>query len=383
MESKQNWIKKSLLVILCWVIIAIPASAQHSHEHTHDYRKIVFPDIPGFYTLSTDLHMHTVFSDGSVWPNIRTEEAIRDDIDVIAITDHLEYQPHEEDIPNPDRNRSYQVAQESRPQDSDLIVINGSEITREMPPGHSNAIFVEDANKLLTDDFMDAFREAKNQDAFIFWNHPNWTNHRKDGVAKLSDVHKELIEGGMLHGIEVVNEKTYSVEALQIALDYDLTILGTSDIHGLIDWEYDVHHNGHRPVTLVFSEERTKDSLKRSLMEGNTVVWSNDFLIGHEPFLVPLIKESLELSEIGYIDETSVLNVKITNHSSTKYILNNESEFTFHQHPDLLTIEPMSVVVLQIKTLERKDSIELPFEVVNAVTAPDEHPQITFDIEIE
>ena len=383
MERKQTRIKKILLTFTCWVLIAIPLSAQHSHEHTHDYRKIVFPDIPGYHTLSTDLHIHTVFSDGSVWPNIRAEEAIRDDIDVIAITDHLEYQPHEEDIPNPDRNRSYQVTQESLPEGSDLIVVNGSEITREMPPGHSNAIFVEDANKILQDDFMDAFHEAKNQGAFVFWNHPNWTNHRKDGVARLSDLHKELIANDMLHGIEVVNENTYSEEALQIALDYDLTILGTSDIHGLIDWEYDVHHNGHRPVTLVFSEERTKEALKQSLIEGKTVVWSNDFLIGHEPFLVPLIEESLELSEVAYIDDTSVLNIKITNHSSSKYILNNQSEYTFHQHTDLVTIEPMSVNTLQVKTLEKEGSIELPFEVVNAVTAPDEHPLITFHIEIE
>lgn len=383
MESKQNGIEKILLTLFCWAFIAVPATAQHSHEHTHDYRKIVFPDIPGYHTLSTDLHIHTVFSDGSVWPNIRTAEAIKDDIDVIAITDHLEYQPHEDDIPNPNRNRSYHVAEESIPADSDLIVINGSEITRDMPPGHSNAIFVKDANKLLTDDFMDAFREAKNQDAFVFWNHPNWTNQRKDGVARLSDVHKELISEGLLHGIEVVNEFTYSEEALQIALDYDLTMMGTSDIHGLIDWEYDVHHDGHRPVTLVFSEERTEESLKQSLMEGNTVVWSSDFLIGKEPFLVPLIEESLALSEIGYMDDTSVLNVKITNHSSSKYILKNQSEYSFHQQPGLLTIEPMSVNVLHVKTLERKPSIELPFEVMNAVTAPDVHPQITLSIEIE
>lgn len=383
MNSNHKGIKQSLLAILCWVILAIPVSAQHSHEHTHDYRKIVFPDIPGYHTLSADLHMHTVFSDGHVWPSIRTEEALRDDIDVIAITDHLEYQPHKEDIPNPDRNRSYNLARESVPGDRDLIVIKGSEITRDMPPGHSNAIFVEDANKILQNDFMDAFLEAKNQGAFVFWNHPHWTSQRKDGVARLTDLHKQLIADDMLHGIEVVNEQTYSEEALQIALDYDLTILGTSDIHGLIDWEYDVHHDGHRPVTLVFAEERTKESLKTSLMDGNTVVWGNGYLIGKEPFIVPLIEESLELSEIGYIGDTSVLNVKITNHSSSKYILENQSDFTFHQEPNVLTVEPMSVKVLNIKTLERMDSVEMPFEVLNAVTAPGQHPQISLDIEIE
>lgn len=383
MTSKQKRIRSRILATFCLTFFALPAFAQQSHEHIHDYRKIVFPDIPGYHTLSTDLHMHTVFSDGNVWPTIRAQEAMRDDIDVIAITDHLEYQPHEQDIPNPDRNRSYNLTQEYVSEDSDLIVINGSEITREMPPGHSNAIFVEDANKLLQDDFMVAFQEAKNQDAFVFWNHPNWTSQRKDGIARLTDLHIQLIEDEMLHGIEVVNEHTYSEEALQIALDYDLTILGTSDIHGLIDWEFDVHHDGHRPVTLVFSEDRTKESLKQSLMDGQTVVWSNDFLIGHEPFLVPLIEASLELSEISYIGDTSILNVKITNHSSSEYILKNLSDFTLHQQPDVLTIEPMSEKVLNIKTLDRMDSIELPFEVLNAVTAPDQHPQISFDIEIE
>ena len=48
------------------------------------------------------------------------------------------------------------------------MVINCSEIIRDMPPGHSNAIFIKDANKLITDDPIDAYREARKQDAFIF-----------------------------------------------------------------------------------------------------------------------------------------------------------------------------------------------------------------------
>jgi len=48
------------------------------------------------------------------------------------------------------------------------MVINGSEITGDMPPGYSNAIFIKDANKLITDDSIDAYREASKQDVFIF-----------------------------------------------------------------------------------------------------------------------------------------------------------------------------------------------------------------------
>ena len=123
------------------------------------------------------------------------------------------------------------------PQIQMLLSINGSEITRNMPPGHANAIFIEDANKLLVKDPIEAFGAAREQDAFIFWNHPNWTNQSPDGSLPLSQMPKNLIKNDMLHIIEVVNDTTYSDEAFQVALDYNLTILGTSDIHDLIDWQ--------------------------------------------------------------------------------------------------------------------------------------------------
>ena len=73
------------------------------------------------YLTATDLHIHTVFSDGSVWPDIRLREALREGLDLIAMTDHLEYQPHKEDIPHPDRNRSYQIASELAKGQEDLL----------------------------------------------------------------------------------------------------------------------------------------------------------------------------------------------------------------------------------------------------------------------
>ena len=63
-------------------------------------RKIVnLPDLPGYVTLKCDFHLHTVFSDGSVWPLFRVGEAYRDGLDAIAITDHLEYTPGKAFIP--------------------------------------------------------------------------------------------------------------------------------------------------------------------------------------------------------------------------------------------------------------------------------------------
>jgi hypothetical protein len=55
-----------------------------------------------------------------------------DGLDAISITDHLEYQPKQEDIPHPDRNRGYELALESA-METELLVIPGVEITRPMP----------------------------------------------------------------------------------------------------------------------------------------------------------------------------------------------------------------------------------------------------------
>ncbi len=111
-------------------------------------RSIDFPDTDEYLTLVVDPHTHSVFSDGHVWPRIRIGEALRDGLDAIAITEHLEYQPHLADIPHVDRNRAYREAVEAAV-DHELIVIAGSEITRSAPVGHMNAIFIEDANKLV------------------------------------------------------------------------------------------------------------------------------------------------------------------------------------------------------------------------------------------
>ena len=100
----------------------------HGHNHSVE-QKIYFPDLPNTKTISCDFHMHTVFSDGSVWPDIRVSEAVREGIDCISTTEHLEYQPHSKDIPHPDRNRAYELARASA-KNTNLIVIAGSEITR-------------------------------------------------------------------------------------------------------------------------------------------------------------------------------------------------------------------------------------------------------------
>ncbi|MCB0284458.1 MAG: PHP domain-containing protein [Calditrichaeota bacterium] len=365
------------------LVFLIVSSFLFAHDHDlENSRKIIFPDIPGYRTLKCDLHQHTVFSDGAVWPTVRVAEAVIDNLDAIAVTEHLEYQPHKDDIPHPDRNRAYEIESKASENDS-LIIISGSEITRSMPPGHSNAIFLTDANKLLLDDPLEVFKAAKEQGAFTFWNHPNWTAHRKDGIATLTDMHKMLIKEGLLNGIEVVNEYTYSDEALQIALDNNLTILGTSDIHGIIDWEYDVPGGGHRPVTLVFANEKSTNGIKQGLENRRTVVFFNDMLIGRPEHLLPLLKASVTISEAKYQKGKQVLNVTLHNNTSCEFQLQNKSKYTFHNSGDLLTIEPLSDATIEVKTIEVLDKVKLNFTVLNAVTAPATHPDVEFEIDLK
>ncbi len=365
------------IILTVLTLVSFQLLAQHNHD-----RRIEFPDIPGYKTLKCDFHQHTVFSDGSVWPDIRVQEAIKDGLDAISITDHIEYQPHINDIPHPDRNRSYQLAKEAA-KNKGLIVINGSEITRSMPPGHANAIFLQDANKLLVDDSVEVFRAAKKQGAFIFWNHPHWTSQAPDGIARLTETHKYLLKNGLINGIEVVNNVTYSDEALQIALDYDLTIMGTSDIHGLIDWQYHVPHGGHRPVTLVFAKEKTEAAIKEGLMNRRTAVWFNNTLIGRSEYLIPLIEQSVTVVSAGYKEKTSVLALSIENNSDVDFIMKNNSKYTFHRNADIFTVKANDLTRLEIKTIEKINELELHLTVLNAVTAPKTHPEIKLRIKLE
>ena len=117
----------------CWgwlaVCVGLSMTTVFGQEVRHE---IHFPDLPGHVTLKCDLHMHTVFSDGEVWPTVRVREMWRQGLDVISITDHIEYQPHEDDVPT-QHNRPYELASGSA-QARHLLLIRGTEITRDTPP---------------------------------------------------------------------------------------------------------------------------------------------------------------------------------------------------------------------------------------------------------
>ncbi len=371
--------RSSLVVIFCLMSTSgLLWSQDHKHSSGH---ALSYPDIPGYVTLKADLHQHTVFSDGEVWPSIRVQEALRENLDAISLTEHLEYQPHEEDIPHPDRNRAFQLASEEAA-DHDLLIIPGSEITRDEPIGHSNAIFITDANMLLNEDPLIPYKEAKNQGAFVFWNHPAWYQQSPSGNPVLSDFQMARITDGELHGIEVINEHDYAEESLALALKYDLTIMATSDIHGLIDWQY-LEKGFHRPITLVFANERNLESMREALFAGNTVAVYNKLLVGNPAFLNPLIKASIQINKAEYMPETDILEVELENISSSDLLFENQMEYTFYSSSPVFEIPGGKTYTLRIKTLEKKTDIKLQLKALGAYTAPKIHPEISWDIKVE
>ncbi|RIH67206.1 histidinol-phosphatase [Mariniphaga sediminis] len=258
---------------------------------------IQIPGFDGYQTLKCDFHMHTVFSDGHVWPTVRVQEAWQEGLDVIAITDHVEYTPHSGDV-KVDHNRAWELAKGVATQNN-IVIIKGTEITRATPPGHFNAIFIGDASGYVegreNEKDKEAVSKAVAQDAFIFWNHPGWKASQIEGSYEWIDFVDELHNEKVLNGIEVFNGFSFHKKALDWCIDNDLTVMGSSDIHNLVKHDYDLGDYIHRSMTLVFAKERTAESVREALAAGRTVAWSSKYIAGKEEHVRNLFFACVEM----------------------------------------------------------------------------------------
>ena len=393
------------LLLAVVLLSVVPTATGHGTglpADTDPERFISFPDTDRYQTLVVDLHTHSVFSDGHVCPRIRVEEAIRDGLDALAITEHLEWQPHLEDIPHPDRNRAFAAAS-SAAAGSDLIVIAGSEITREAPAGHMNAVFIKDANALLQVDdppadpgdtrayyaqagkwpAQKAVDAANDQGAFVFWNHPYWTRQQPDGIARINEFHEKNARREKLHGIEIANGQDYSEEAHQIALDHNLALIGVSDVHDLIDWDHPPAAGQHRPVTLVLASARNPAALREALFDKRTLVWFRNLLIGREAELKPVLEASLEVTHAAYRGDSTVLEFSLRNHSDADLHLLNRGEYTFMHTGDLIVASANATTTVAVKPGTRLREVTIPFDVTNALIAPKTPAHLTLNVTVQ
>lgn len=346
-------------------------------------RNINIPEIPGYSTVFSDFHMHTVFSDGSVWPTVRPEEAWREGLDAISITDHIEYQPKKDDV-NTDHNRSYEIARE-RAESLNLMLIRGTEITRDEPEGHHNAIFIRDANKIDIEDFMKSMQEAHNQGGFIFWNHPGW---KQPGYRSVwYDIQNELFEKGLLHGIEVANGDTYYPNAHKWCLEKGMTMIGVSDIHAPINMNYDISAGEMRPMTLVFARNRTEEPLKEALFERRTAVYWKDILIGEEQFLRPIYEQSVSVKTPAIkITGDGSANVQVSNSSDIPYTLQFKNTISEINLPEEVILESSATTMFRVRGTDenRNESklISIPVTVKNLYVQPEQGMETSITIHV-
>ncbi len=337
------------------------------------YAKDYFPDVPGYQTLICDFHMHTVFSDGLVWPTVRIDEAQREGLDAIALSDHIEYQPHKEDIPT-QHNRPYDIVREAARQ-KNVLLIKGAEITRDTPPGHYNAIFVNDIDPLETPDFFGSLDAAHDQKAFLFWNHHSWKGVER---GMWSDTQDKMYEEHLLNGMEVANGKTYYPLAHKWCLEKGLTMIGNSDIHQpSIDYSYTAQK--HRTLTLVFAKERTVESINEALGAGRTAVWFENQVAGREVYVKPLFERCVTVSKPHYVNGKGVAFFEVQNHALVDF----ELEATGKTTPASMTIPARSSVIYRTRIPGEKKEVTLSYNVTNFLIASEKSLSIEFVISSE
>jgi predicted metal-dependent phosphoesterase TrpH len=257
-------------------------------DHSFERRRIDIPDLEDYKTWKCDFHIHTVFSDGMVWPSARVYEAWKEGLDVVAITDHIE-QHLNQDYLKGDLNDAYKIAEESAA-DWEITVIPGAEITRGEPFGHLSTLFINDANLLKTDDPLVAVERAKQQGAFISWNHPGWMKTE----TTLDPLHKRLIDEQKIDGIEVMSNRDFYPAALKWCALYHKTCLACTDIHGLISETYGSTKLS-RPITLVFAKDKNVASIREALFAGRTLALFDGLLAGAEELLRKIVVASLRM----------------------------------------------------------------------------------------
>ena len=369
----------------CFAVIAIVltfAIAFPVYIEGQERTELKIPDIPDFYTLKCDFHMHTLFSDGMVWPTVRVFEIWQRGLDAMAITDHIEIHGYEKDIKT-DHNRPYEIALPYA-RSVGVLIIKGAEITKSMPPGHLNAIFIEDANPLEKDNFLDAINGAVDQGAFVFWNHPG---SGRPGNTVWHPEHAEIYEKGWMHGIEVVNRNNYYYKAHKLALEKKLTMLGNSDMHYPLDLALETQDLKHRSMTLVFAKEKSVAAIKEALFERRTAVYCGNMLIGEEKFLNPIFSESIELLNPDLeIRGRSRAYLHLKNSSDISYELVITSEPEELEIPEKITLKANKTILLAIRgkpeTASGEKEVTLRYKVNNLLIAPEESLPVEFNVNI-
>ena len=331
----------------------VSVSAQYSAVHKvfnssrNQRNEIIIPKVKGYNVYKADFHTHSIFSDGEVTPALRVEEAWTDGLDIIAVTDHMEYRRTErviykfmkdyirEDLrgekyavntnvlnTNPDArgilvdfNVSYESAKK-RGDELGIMVVRGVEITRGKL-GDYNAIFTKDNNAIYDPDLETSIRNARAQGAFIMHNHPQYTKETASTMPRhCEDFHAK----GLIDGIEVANAYQIFSSLIDFCIEGGYAPMSSSDVHTLTSTYYPGAGKDYfRNMTLVLAKKCDEASIHKALKERRTIAYRNNLMIGTEELLTELFKACISAEVIE--ESGNSIKVKFTNHSSLPFSL--------------------------------------------------------------
>lgn len=370
-NNMNNMFRIKFLVIAFALLISFPVLAQVKRN------SLKLPSIPGYQLLKCDFHMHTVYSDGMVWPTTRVLEAYQEGLDAIALTEHIEVRPKLAELTSKDDLHSYDIAKPTA-DDYGIILIKGTEITRRMAPGHFNAIFVKDANVFesfvnKTDshdgsNIVETLTEAKNQGAFVFWNHPWFPG--PDNFSKWQKIDEELYSKGLISGIEVVNGERYDSLVFKWCLEKNLTVMSNSDIHTPMT----LAPGQYRAMSLVLAKEHSEKGIHDALIAHRTIAYLDGSLFGKEELVKPIVENSLLIKARLINDKSAILEIENISGIPYKMDFKGESKIKLNLRSSLTdyTIDALSQNSILISSAKfvSGDEYAIKVKVQNVQVAP-------------
>ncbi|MDA8952919.1 Sb-PDE family phosphodiesterase, partial [Pseudomonadales bacterium] len=115
---------------------------------------------------------------------------------------------------------------------------------------------------------------------------------------------------------------------------------------------------------------------KEGLFAKRTVVWTRNTLMGRAPDLIPILQASLSTSKLTYRPDTSVAIVTLSNNSDMNMQLRYTGAHSLLLGTDRITVPEHGEYELHVKPGKVVDTLDLPFVVENALTAPGQNPSI-------
>jgi hypothetical protein len=319
--------------------------------------------------------MHTVFSDGEVWPTTRVNEAWREGLDAIAITDHAGYNPNKADV-KPDLTRPHALASPLARR-LGLILVPAVEVMQ--GDTHFNVLFVTNQNAFVGLDLAAALREGRKQSGFIFWNHPGW----KQPAAWFPDI-DALYKEEPFHGVELVNGRSYYPQVFPWIEEKKLAILGNSDTHAPT---LPAYANRGRPLTLVFARTADLAGIREAVFARRTAAWMGGELWGGEDLLRGLWEGavSAENPSLAYAPDLREITLRLRNRSAISFRLRLQKAPAWlgAGGVDLAPEGSAGITVRAAKEAPPGDqSVALEFEATNLHVAPDRNLTVRLPLKV-